>query len=301
MNLNKPVRCSTFSVIAYDPDENRIGVAVQSKFFAVGASVPWVKPGVGAVATQAYTNLKYGIQGLELLEEGVGPTEVLTDLLSDDPQAEMRQVAIMDSNGNPGVHTGRETPAVADHIKKRNFICQGNLLTSSSVVNEMAEEYESNRGRLGRRLIRALRAGQRAGGDKRGRQSAALVVLNNNPGKSANLQDRVDIRVDDHLKPIEELDRLLGLHKLYFDSPETRNYQKVQRGDVVIFQDVLTELGFYDGEVNGKLTDRTVEGLDNFLWSENLGATVTKAEDGEVSVDRRLFDYMKELVNRRKQ
>ncbi len=202
---------ATFSIVAYDAATEDLGVAVQSKFFAVGAVVPWAEAGVGAVATQAFANTTFGPRALAALRRGEAPQKALEALLASDPQSAQRQVAIVGANGRVAAHTGAECYSWAGHERGDAFAVQGNLLVSEATVKAMASAYRQSRGELAERLVTALAAGQAAGGDVRGQQSAACVVVRLRGGY-AGLNDRyVDVRVDDHPRPVQELRRLVQL------------------------------------------------------------------------------------------
>lgn len=207
---------STFSIVAYDEKTGDLGVAVASKFLGVGVVVPWARAGVGAIATQAWANTRYGSLGLRLLEQGLPPDEVVRRLIAEDPDREERQVGIVDAQGRVSAYTGSKTLLFSGHKTGRHYTCQGNILAGEGVLRAMAEAFESSRGELSDRLLASLEAGERAGGDKRGRQSAALLVVRKDGGYSGFDDRFVDLRVDDHPTPIQELTRLLALHKRFF-------------------------------------------------------------------------------------
>ncbi len=207
---------ATFSIVAFDPETGDLGVAVQSRFFGVGSVVPFARAGVGAVATQAFANTTWGPEGLALLEAGKPPRAALDILVLDDQGRDRRQAGIVDAKGRAAAFTGKRAMAWAGHVVGEGFSCQGNILAGEEVVEEMADAFRESKGPLPERLVAALRAGQAAGGDKRGRQSAALLVVRKQGGY-AGFNDRyVDIRVEDHKTPIEELARLLVLHRKFF-------------------------------------------------------------------------------------
>jgi len=209
---------ATFSIVAFDPATKELGVAVQSKFLAVGSIVPWAKAGVGAVATQAKGNPTYGPKGLSLLKEGKSPEKVIELLLENDDEKEYRQLGIIDAAGNTANFTGKECLDWAGGIKEDNFSVQGNILVSEETITEMASTFKNEEGPLADRLVASLKAGQKAGGDSRGRQAAALYVVKEN-GSYGGYSDRyIDLRVDDHKSPIEELERLLNLFYETFES-----------------------------------------------------------------------------------
>jgi uncharacterized Ntn-hydrolase superfamily protein len=204
----------TFSIVALDPENGDLGVAVQSRYFAVGAVVSWARAGIGAVATQAAGRAAYGPAILDLLGDGLEPQAAIERALADDERRETRQLGVVDAQGRAAAFTGSECNEWAGHATGRGYAVQGNILAGEDVVAEMARAFEGTSGELAERLVVALEAAQSAGGDRRGQQSAALVV--ERPGgipESREGIDRiVDLRVDDHEEPIRELRRLLGLH-----------------------------------------------------------------------------------------
>ena len=216
-SLYKPVSpVSTFSIVGYDPDNGDLGIAVQSKFFAVGAVVPWAEAGVGAIATQAWANTTYGPRGLKLLKIGLTAEQTLDHLLKDDPGRESRQVGIVDANGSIANHTGKECNDWAGAISGKHYTAQGNILAGEEVVIAMGKAFEESDGELAEKLMAALFAGQEKGGDKRGQQSAALLVVRKNGGYGGFNDRYIDIRVDDSDEPIKELQRLLQIHRKFF-------------------------------------------------------------------------------------
>jgi uncharacterized Ntn-hydrolase superfamily protein len=204
----------TYSIVGADLEAGEVGCAVQSKYFAVGAVVPWAKAGVGAVATQAACVAAYGRRVLEQLEAGAEPAEALRLVLADDEARETRQLGVVTADGRAASFTGSECNEWAGDVQGAGFAAQGNILAGSAVVAEMERAYEKTDGPLAERLMAALEAAEAAGGDRRGRQSAAIVVEHAGAGAASREQvDRiVDLRVDDHPEPIEELRRLLGIH-----------------------------------------------------------------------------------------
>jgi len=208
---------ATFSIVAYDAATESWGVAVQSKFLAVGSVVPWARAGVGAVATQALANPRFGPLGLGMLEQNLSATETLAALIAGDGGHALRQVGVVDRTGQPAAYTGAECFPWAGHVLGKGFCCQGNILAGPQVVEQMSQAFDSNGGLpFPERLVAVLTAGQAAGGDSRGQQSAALLVVRTG-GAFAGYSDRVvDLRVDDHPTPIIELARLLRLHRELF-------------------------------------------------------------------------------------
>lgn len=217
----------TFSIVAFDPATGDLGVAVQSKYFGVGTVVPWAQAGVGAVATQATVKVGFGPEGLKLLASGKAPQEVLATLTGPDEKRDLRQLGVVDSKGNVAAFTGSGCFAWAGHREGDHYAVQGNLLAGEGVVRAMGEAFEKERAAGGKSeladwLVAALQAGQSAGGDKRGQQSAALLVVRKNAGPSGDNDRYVDLRVEDHAEPIKELARLLKLHKEFYDEAHRR-------------------------------------------------------------------------------
>jgi len=204
----------TFSIVACDADRTYWGAAVSTKPLAVGAVVPWAEWRVGAVATQAMSNYQYGPEGLALLRTGHSAAEVVARLTRTDPKRAHRQLGVVDRQGRSAAWTGSKCMASATHVLGEGFSCQGNLLASERVVPAMAAAFESARGSLARRMLAALRAGAREGGDRRGMESAALVVVHRRPWFERAWGDQwLNLRVDQHRRPIVELERLVGLEE----------------------------------------------------------------------------------------
>jgi uncharacterized Ntn-hydrolase superfamily protein len=206
------VRRGTYSIVARDPRTGELGVAVQSHWFAVGPIVPWVRAGVGAVATQSIAEPAYGPRALDSLATGARAREALDQLVDDDELARFRQVAVIDAHGNAATHTGDGCISHAGHQAGHEFSAQANMMASPEVWPAMAHAFEAAAGPLARRLLAALHAAEARGGDARGRQSCALVVA---PAHGESWQRTVDLRVDDHPEPLAELDRLLDLSDAY--------------------------------------------------------------------------------------
>lgn len=209
----------TFSIVAWDPTPAggaEWGVAVASKFLAVGAAVPWGEASAGAVATQALANLRYGPDGLRRLRRGEDADGVVAALTGDDEHRRHRQVGVVDASGGAASYTGDECMTWAGGHIGDGYCCQGNILTGPEVVAEMASAFEVAQGTLAERLLGALASGDEAGGDRRGRQSAALLVVSDGGGYGGGTDRAVDLRVEDHPEPVPELSRLLDLHRLYF-------------------------------------------------------------------------------------
>lgn len=225
---------ATFSIVARDPATDELGIAVQSRAFRAGAIVSYAKAGVGAIATQAAANQTYGPRGLELLELGLSPDEVVEHLTGADPGRDRRQLAVIDAEGRVRAYTGSSTSAWAGHIEGENFSAQGNILAGEAVVQAMAETFESSRGPLALRLMDALDAGEAAGGDARGKQAGGVLVVK--PiGDSGRTTDRwVDVRVDDHAEPFKELRRLVNMSVSRIHSRDARELAAAGRFDEAI-------------------------------------------------------------------
>lgn len=206
----------TYSIVARDPKTGEMAVGVQSHWFSVGTVVPWAEAGVGAVATQSFTNKSFGPRGLELLRQGKTPEEALAILLADDEAREVRQVAILDAQGNVATHTGKQCIRYAGHISGRNFSVQANMMLTDKVWPAMAKAFERSEGQpLAERVLLAMQAAEQEGGDIRGKQSAALVVVKGQRSNQPWDDTTIDLRVDDHEQPLEELERLLKVHRAY--------------------------------------------------------------------------------------
>ena len=199
----KKQKTGTFSILAVSPSSRLMGVAVASGSTSVGDRVPHAKPGVGVIATQAYTNVAYGIKGLELLAKGFSPKDALDRLLMEDPERELRQVAIMDFKRRKAVFTGVNAPKFRGETAGEDYVVVGNLLAQKEVVNSMTREFENSSGDLAWRMAKALKAGSQSGGDKRGEKSAALIVVSTE-------KVEVEIKIDTHVNPIKELFRKLS-------------------------------------------------------------------------------------------
>ncbi|HEU4725209.1 MAG TPA: DUF1028 domain-containing protein [Candidatus Eisenbacteria bacterium] len=223
---------ATFSIVARDSVTGDIGVAVQSHYFAVGPIVPWAEPGVGAVATQSLVEVSYGPKGLQMMRDGRSAKQALQELLSQDQYRDVRQVAMIDAEGNVAVHTGDKCIPDAGDRAGAQYSVQANLMANKSIWPAMARAYESTRGDLATRLLAALDAGQRAGGDIRGQQSAAIVIVRGKRSARPWADRILDLRVDDSPRPIEELRRLVTLW---------RAYKHVDEGDALITEGKVEE------------------------------------------------------------
>ena len=222
----------TYSIVACCPDTGQLGVAVQSHFFSVGAVVPWLEAGVGAVATQATAEVAHGPDGLDRLRADRSPSDALADILGPDEHAETRQVAIVDAAGRVAVHTGRSCIEHAGHVVGDGFTVQANMMERTGVPEAMAAAYSGGAGDLAHRLLDALDAAEAAGGDIRGQQSAVLVVVDGVPSTRAGHDRAMDVRVDDHADPLAELRRLVDLAQAYRRMEDAE--EAMNRGDLDI-------------------------------------------------------------------
>lgn len=279
---------STFSIAAYDPDIKAWGVAVASKFPAVGSVVPWVKANAGAIATQAFANTSFGPRGLEMLATGLSAKETLSRLLKEDTDREQRQIGIVDINGNSATFTGKECYNWAGGTNGPGYAIQGNILAGSQVVQAMEEAFLAG-GKFPERLYAALRAGDKAGGDRRGRQSAAIYAAKSNGGYGGFTDRWIDYRVDDHPDPVSRLGELLELHHLYFDKSPESNRLHLTGDNLSNLQKIMYKLGFFSGHANGILDEDTRAALETFIGNENFEE---RCDPNSGWIDRPVFDYI---------
>lgn len=265
---NAPV--STFSIVACDPEAQEWGVAVESKFLAVGAVVPWAQAGVGAIATQSYANTSYGPGGLALLAQGCQAQEALERLIAGDEGHARRQVGLVDAQGQAATYTGDECHAWAGGFTGTNYTVQGNILVSGETVEAMAMRFETARGELADRLVAALSAGQAAGGDRRGQQSAALLVVRPEGGYGGYNDRYLDLRVDDDLLPIERLAALVDLHHLFFRPPAPGEMVSLEGDLARDVQQILIWAGYYHGPKTGAYDQATRMALRALIGNENF-------------------------------
>lgn len=230
---------STYSIVARDSVTGELGVAVQSHWFSVGSVVPWAEAGVGAVATQSFVDPRYGPLGLELMRTGRSAGEALRALVISDPDSMVRQVAMIDAQGRVAAHTGGRAVAEAGHRTGRGYSVQANIMEKATVPDAMAGAFERAEGDLAERLLHALEAAQREGGDMRGRQSAAILVVSGEPTGMPWSDRLFDLRVEDHPEPVEELRRLVDLARVYRKMNEGDEW--VTRGDIARAVDAYEE------------------------------------------------------------
>jgi uncharacterized Ntn-hydrolase superfamily protein len=274
----------TFSIVGFDPIEKEWGIAVQSKFLGVGAVVPWARAGAGAVATQSYANTSYGPKALELMEQGMSAQETLEILLADDPEKEMRQVGMIDAKGNAATFTGNECYDWAGGVSGTHFAAQGNILVDEKTVEAMVRVFTETKGTLAERLLGALDAGQEAGGDSRGKQSAALYVVKEKGGYGAFNDRYVDLRVDDHPDPIKELIRIYQLQQLYFAPSKPERVVPIE-GDIKAELDRHLQAKGYGANNDEDL----LKNLTAYLHTENF--EMREQKTGFIDLD--VLDFMK--------
>jgi uncharacterized Ntn-hydrolase superfamily protein len=287
----------TFSIVGRDRQTGELGIAVQSKFLAVGAVVPWAKAGVGAIATQSWANTSFGTRGLELLASGLSAEETLSQLLSDDEGRASRQVGIVAARGKPVSYTGSDCYRWAGGVVGEDYACQGNILVGEETVQAMARTFEQTPGVLCDRLVTALAAGQAAGGDSRGQQSAALLVVREKGGYGGFNDRFIDLRVDDSPQPIQELQRILQLHKLYLFPPNPEDILPIDQNIARQLQQLLTVTGDYQGSINGIYDDVTRDAFRKFIGRENLEERWFE----DARVDRVVLDFMHNRIQGQKQ
>jgi uncharacterized Ntn-hydrolase superfamily protein len=267
----------TFSIVARSADGGAHGVAVASKFLAVGAAVPAAEADIGALATQSYANLAYRPQGLTLLRTGVAAADAVAGLTAADPGRDQRQLGVVGATGDGATYTGAGCHDWAGGLAGDGYAIQGNILAGKQVVVAMAEAWAASdpAAPLARRLLAALAAGDRAGGDRRGRQSAALLVVARGQGYGGTSDVVADLRVDDHADPVPELARLLDLHALYFDKPDPATLLDLTGALADEVRTRLAALGHRDGDLDGALASWAgVENLEERLLPGRLDPLV---------------------------
>ena len=288
--IERPI--TTFSIAGFDPATGDLGIAVQSKFLAVGAVVPWAKAGIGAVATQSWANTSYGPRGLELLAAGKSPEESVVALTGADDRPEQRQAGIVDSHGRSATFTGPGCNPWAGGIAGPCFAAQGNILVGEATVAALAETFQRSSGPLWRRLVEALAAGQRAGGDSRGQQSAALLVVRAGGGYGGFNDRLLDLRVDDHPHPIDELVRILEMWELLFLKPAPDDYLPLDAALAAEVQALLARAGDYAGQPTGVYDTATYEALERYSGRENLEERLLH-DPHDARIDRRVMEYLR--------
>jgi len=273
---------ATYSIAACDLDAGQWGVATQSKFLAVGSVVPWAEPRVGAIATQAYANPRYGSEGLGLLREGLSAEEVVQRLTAADEGRDQRQLGVVDREGRSASFTGAECLDWAGGRTGPCYAAQGNILVSAATVDAIAETFESSKGTLAERLLDCLDAAQAAGGDRRGQQSSALLVVEQDGGYAKLSDTIVELRVEDHELPLTELRRLYRLHEALFGETPRDEWLTVDDALANELRQRLEKLG-YDGELEDALNK----------WAGN--ANLEERVDGVAEIDPVVLEELREL------
>ena len=282
----------TFSIAAWDGSVSppEWGVAVASKFLAVGAAVPWVRAGAGAIATQALANLAYGPEGLDLLAAGTDAAGVVAQLTAADDGRDDRQLGVVDASGGAATFTGSACFEWAGGVAEDGFCCPGTILTGPEVVDAMAGAFRSTTGELAVRLLSALKAGDDSGGDRRGRQSAALYDAREGGGYGGGVDRAVDLRVDDDLTPVDELARLWRLHSLLFPRPESLEFLPIDEELAGEIRYLLSQLGYDAGSGGGEVYDPSLrKALYEYVGTENLEE---RWSDDQV-VERRVIEHLR--------
>jgi len=275
----------TFSIVAANPETGELGVAVASKFIAAGSVVPWAKLGVGAVATQAWANVKLGPLILNLLGAGYSPKRAAETLLSTDPRREHRQLGIVNARGEAYAFTGKDCIEYAGHIVGDGYAVQGNILAGEEVLEAMARAYESTRGELVDKLLAALKAGDEAGGDRRGKQSAAIIVYRpcgGYGGCDEGVGKYVDLRVDDHPDPVNELIRLFRIWEItILEREDPSDVYDLSDPEVAVnIAEALRTLGYYSGPVKAPLPAEAIEALEKWMAINNFEMKMRR--DGKI-------------------
>ncbi|MBP1921119.1 putative Ntn-hydrolase superfamily protein [Halorubrum alkaliphilum] len=271
----------TFSIVARDPETDAVGVAVQSKFISVGSVVPFAAADAGAVATQSFANVAYGPDGLDLLREGHAAGEVIDALIEDDEESASRQVGVVGQDGSVAAFTGEECLDVAGDVQGESYTVQGNILENERTLTAMAEAFETADGGLPERLLAALFAGDEAGGDSRGKQSAALYVAKPEGGYDGRNDRWIDVRVDDHEEPIAELERVFKLYDVTLLSRAEPDEPRPLEGEQAeAVTEVLADLDFYTGEPSETFGTAERDALESFRGVNNFeNHSITALED----------------------
>ena len=280
---------STFSIVARDPANGDLGVAVQSKFPNVRVAVPYAKAGVGAVATQSFSNSDFGTKGLRLLELGATPQEVVGIIGRDDADLQDRQVGIVDAKGRAATFTGKKCFDWAGGRTGENYAIQGNILVSEATVAAMEKAFLTTAGPLAQRLLAAIKAGAEAGGDRRGRQSAALVVVRAGASYDGKSDVYVDISVYDAKDPIAEIFRLYELQKIHFERSDPKDLMPIAGEDARYLQRLLAKKGFHKGRTDGVWDEASTSALADYMGWENYDTRIRR--DGKI--DKTILEIIK--------
>ena len=282
---------STFSIVGYDPQERAWGIAIASRFLAVGAQTCWGEGTTGVLVIQAYLNAQNGVQGVELLREGHSASQVIERLMAADPHHELRQMAVIDRSGRVAAYTGEGCAPWAGHIMGTHCTAQGNMLLSGEGCQAMVEHFTHSQGPLARRLVDALAIGDTVGGDSRGRQAAALRVVRPREETPFDVfnEPTIDLRVDDHANPFAELSRLLDLYELLYYPTTPAERLPLNASSVSRLQTLLVQRGYYTGAPTGVLDDPTREAMKRLGRMENFHRRLPL---DAAWLDRRLLEHL---------
>jgi uncharacterized Ntn-hydrolase superfamily protein len=291
MNEHQNKLIHTFSIVAYDPKRKEWGVAVQSKFLAAAAVVSWARAKAGAVATQSYANVTYGFRGLDLMEDGLSAEEVISTLVKDDNDKDLRQVGVVDKMGKAAAFTGEKCNQWAGHHVGDGYACQGNILVPGTIESMAArfEEVRVGEGELADWLVLALEAGQEAGGDKRGRQAAGVIVVRDKGGYGGDNDRYLDLRVDDDPYPILKLKQLVVDHHLYFGLVDPEDLLPLD-SVILELQEIMKKTGHYQDEITGSVDAETLTALRNLVGEENLEE---RWNGDEKAIDKKVVEYLR--------
>lgn len=282
----------TFSIVAYDPQKEEWGVAVQSKFLAAAAVVSWARANAGAVATQSYANVTYGNRGLDYMGSGLSAAETIQKLIEEDPDKDLRQVGVVDKDGSASAFTGDKCHQWAGHHIGEGYTCQGNILLPGT-VEAMAERFEEVRGGEGELadwLVLALEAGQEAGGDKRGRQAAGVIVVREGGGYGGDNDRYLDLRVDDHPYPILKLKQLVENHHLYFGEVDPEDLVPLN-SVMAELQGIMVKTGHLKEKPSGLVDESSLTALRALVGEENLEE---RWNGDQKAIDQKVVEYLRE-------
>ena len=288
---------TTYSIVGYDPAEQAWGIAIASRFLAVGARTCWGEPDAGVVAIQAYANTGNGKEGVALLQQGVTAKAVIAQLMAKDPYRHLRQIAVIDWLGNVATYTGEGCSDWAGGFARAHCAAQGNMLVNGEGCQAMVEHFERSTGSLERRLVDALTLGESVGGDMRGRQAAALYTVRRPPAEAYDVftEPVLSLRVDDHPDPCSELARLVDLYELVYFPTSGSEQVEMTKEIVLRYQRVLARRGYYSGALHGKLDEGTGAALRTLARTENFRKRLPAESPW---LDRRLLEHLESQQTR---
>lgn len=286
------MRFNTFSIVAYDPNEQAWGVAVASKFLAAAAVVSWAQAGAGAVATQALAKVGFGPDGLALMAQRKSAQETLEHLLAKDPDSAHRQVGIVDAKGGSAAYTGPDCFDWAGHKTGEGFTCQGNILTGPETLEAMVDAYTTAQGELADRLVAALLAGDTVGGDSRGKQSAGVLVVRPDGGYGGDNDRYLDLRVDDDPEPVKRLQGLVEIHHVFFGDVLPEEVIPIDEIIARELQALCLRLGHFSGDITGQWDEASRQAFWALVGNENLEERWTIDETPD-TIDRVTLNYLR--------